>query len=75
MPIPEVKRESEFNVLALQKNGSVEDRYIFLYDDDSTTELLRVLGRFAANRELSFTFYDAAVLGARMRAMKHEKPR
>lgn len=54
----------EINVLALVKG---EERYIFLYDDARRSEVLRVLGRFASDPELSFTWYDAAVLSQKIR--------
>jgi hypothetical protein len=54
----------DINVLALIKGS---ERYVFLYDDASRAEALRVLGRFASNPELSFTWYDAAVLSQRIR--------
>ena len=54
----------DINVLALVKGT---ERYVFLYDDSSRAEALRVLGRFASNPELSFTWYDAAVLSQRVR--------
>ena len=54
----------DVNVLALVKG---RDRYIFLYDDSQKAEALRVLGRFASNPELSFTWYDAAVLSQKIR--------
>ena len=54
----------DINVLALVKGG---ERYVFLYDDDSRAETLRVLGRYASNPELSFTWYDAAVLSQKVR--------
>ena len=49
----------DINVLALVKGS---ERYVFLYDDTSRAETLRTLGRYASNPELSFTWYDAAVL-------------
>ena len=52
------------NVLALVKDG---ERYIFLYDDQSTPQLLQSLGKFAADPELSFSWYDAAVLSQKVR--------
>ncbi|RLS35438.1 MAG: hypothetical protein DWH79_02095 [Planctomycetota bacterium] len=52
------------NVIALVKG---EERYVFLYDDDSKAEALRVLGRFASNPDLSFSWYDASVLGDKVR--------
>ena len=54
----------DINVLALVKGS---ERYVFLYDDVSRAETLRVLGRFASNPELSFTWYDAAVLSQKIR--------
>jgi hypothetical protein len=54
----------DINVLALVKGG---ERYIFLYDDSSRSEALRVLGRYASNPELSFSWYDAAVLSQKIR--------
>ena len=54
----------DINVLALVKG---EERYVFLYDDASRAETLRTLGRYASNPELSFTWYDAAVLSQKVR--------
>ncbi len=54
----------EINVVALIKGA---ERYIFLFDDDSRAEMLRTLGRFASNPELSFSWYDAAVLSQKVR--------
>lgn len=60
----------DINVLALVKGA---ERYVFLYDDASRAEALRVLGRYASNPELSFTWYDAAVLSQKIR--QEEKTR
>jgi hypothetical protein len=60
----------EINVLALVKGV---ERYIFLYDDANRAETLRTLGRYASNPELSFTWYDAAVLSQKIR-QEAEKP-
>ena len=57
------------NVLALVKDS---ERYIFLYDDESTPELLRTLGKYAADKELSFSWYDAAVLSQKVRRLKQQ---
>lgn len=54
----------EINVLALVKG---EERYIFLFDDRSRAETLRILGRYASNPQLSFSWYDAAVLSQKIR--------
>ncbi len=54
----------DINVLALVKG---KERYIFLFDDDNRSEALRTLGRYASNQDLSFTWYDAAVLSQKIR--------
>lgn len=54
----------DINVIALVKG---QERYIFLYDDQSRSEALRTLGRYASNSELSFSWYDAAVLSQKIR--------
>jgi len=54
----------DINVLALVKG---QERYIFLYDDKNRSQALRVLGRYASNPELSFSWYDAAVLSQKIR--------
>lgn len=61
----------DINVLALVKG---KERYIFLFDDAHRAELLRTLGRFAANPELSFTWFDAAVLSHKVRHAFNEAP-
>jgi hypothetical protein len=59
-----VVSQQDINVLALVKGA---ERYVFLYDDASRAEALRVLGRYASNPELSFSWYDAAVLSQKIR--------
>lgn len=59
----------DINVLALVKG---EERYIFLFDDEHRSEALRTLGKFASNPELSFSWYDAAVLSQRIRQAAQE---
>ena len=61
----------DINVLALVKGA---ERYLFLYDDSSRAETLRVLGRYASNPELSFTWYDAAVLSQKIRQESRKTP-
>lgn len=60
---------TDINVLALVKG---EERYIFLFDDERRSEALRTLGRFASNPELSFSWYDAAVLSQRIRHVEQQ---
>lgn len=57
------------NIIALVKES---ERYIFLYDDESSAALLQTLGRFAANTDLSFSWYDAAVLSQKIRRLKRD---
>jgi hypothetical protein len=49
----------EINVLALVKG---QERYIFLYDDQSLEILKQFLGKFASDSELSFNWKDAEAL-------------
>ena len=57
------------NVLALVKDS---ERYVFLYDDQSIATLLQTLGRYAADKSLSFTWYDAAVLSQKVRKLREQ---
>ena len=59
----------DINVLALVKG---KERYIFLYDDDNRSKALRTLGRYASNAELSFSWYDAAVLSQKIRRQQQQ---
>jgi hypothetical protein len=61
---------TDINVLALVKG---EERYIFLFSDENRSEALRTLGRFASNPDLSFTWYDAAILSQRIRQTAQEQ--
>jgi hypothetical protein len=62
--------ERAMNVLALVKGT---ERYVFLYDDESHRALLQTMGRYAADPELSFTWYDAAVLSQKVRRLRDEQ--
>jgi hypothetical protein len=62
--------ERGINVVALVKE---DERYIFLYDEESTPALLQTLGRFAGDTDLSFSWYDAAVLSQRVRRLNREQ--
>lgn len=61
--------QREVNVLALVKAG---ERFVFLYDSESVDALLEQLGQHAADPELSFTWYDAAVLSQRVRKLREQ---
>ncbi len=56
--------DQEVNVLALVKG---DQRFVFLFDDENGDETLRQLARFAANPELDFSWYDAAMLSQKIR--------
>ena len=60
----------EVNVLAMIKG---EERYVFLYDDKNRIETLRMLGRYAADPQLSFSWYDAAVMSKKIREIANEE--
>ncbi len=55
----------ELNVLALIKG---QERYIFVYDDESRSELIDAFRDHAADPRLSFNWFDAAVLTDKARA-------
>lgn len=52
------------NIQCLQKGPEV---YVFLYPDEQRSECIRTLGRFASNPELSFSWYDAALISQAIR--------
>src|SRR5437764_606492 len=54
----------EYNVLALIKGN---ERYVFVYDDETHEALIDVLRDSAADPLLSFTWFDAAVLTEKAR--------
>lgn len=62
--------QNSVNVVALVKES---ERYIFLYDDESPAELLQTLGQYAADPELSFTWYDAAILSQKVRRLTRQR--
>lgn len=52
--------EKNLNVVALVKKN--QERFIFVYDDQSIPALLAQLQKYVADRELNFTSEDAEVL-------------
>ena len=60
----------DVNVVALVKG---EERYIFLFNDEKKGETLRTLGKYASNPDLSFSWYDAAVLSQKVRRAIRKK--
>lgn len=61
-PVP----STDVNVIALCKG---DERYVFLFEDQDKTEILRTFSRFATNPDLGFTWYDAATLSQKVRAI------
>lgn len=51
--------QRELNVLALHKGT---EHYLFLYDDNSLPSLVDLFRRYASDSELSFNWFDAAVM-------------
>lgn len=56
--------DTEINVLALVKG---EERFLFLFDDNRRDGTLRQLAQFAADPEINFSWYDAAMLSRKIR--------
>ena len=54
----------EFNVLALIKG---EERFIYVYDDESRDTLIDTFRDQAANPHVPFTWFDATVLTEKAR--------
>ena len=61
----------EFNVLALIKGN---ERYIYVYDDESRQPLIDAFRDQAADPHLSFTWFDAAVLTDKAREQARAAP-
>lgn len=57
--------QRELNVLALHKGS---EHYLFLYDDDSLPSLVDLFRRYASDAELSFNWFDAAVMSEKGKA-------
>lgn len=60
----------EFKTLILNKG---EERYVYMYQDQTRGELLRLVGRQATNPELSFTWYDASLISHAARKERDER--
>jgi hypothetical protein len=59
----------ELNVLALFKG---EERFIFVYDDDSRDALVNEIRHKAADPRVPISWFDAAVLTERVRNPERE---
>ena len=58
------KTAGGINVTCLVSNGHT---WVFMFRDDKRAECLRTLGRFASDKNLGFTWYDAARLSQAIR--------
>lgn len=54
----------ELSVLALIRGN---ERFVYVYDDESQRELIEAIRVQAANPEVNLSWYDAAVLAERAR--------
>lgn len=54
----------EMSIAILSKGN---EKYVFLYHDETKEQAIQMLWRFASNPELSFNWYDAAILCDRIR--------
>jgi hypothetical protein len=59
---------SELNVLALIKG---DERYVYVYDDESRTDLLATFRAQAADPLLSLNWFDVAVLTQKAHEQAH----
>ena len=58
---------SELRELALKAVNSGNEIFLYRYRHDTKTEAYRTLGRHASDKELSFSWYDAAICSQVMR--------
>jgi hypothetical protein len=61
--------EHKASILGVIRGG---ERYLFIFDDASFGVTLDTFRRFANNPDLSFSWHDATVLGARLRALRDQ---
>lgn len=56
-------------VIAIVKDGQ---RWVFIYDTSSVSRLLQVLGQYASDPDLDFSWYDAAVVSQKVKRMSND---
>jgi hypothetical protein len=61
----------DLNVLALLKG---QERFVFVYDEDSRREILDSIRDHAANPTVPLNWFDAAVLTEQARTLKESLP-
>lgn len=62
----------EISTVGVEKKD--EELYIFFYSDKNGAEVLKCIGRFASNPELSLNWYDVSCLCKRIRQEKTRQP-
>lgn len=65
-PQPQPEPPPDLMVTTLVKG---DERYIWIYPPDRWRDTFPTIGRFAADPELDFTWYDAAQLTQRIRIL------
>lgn len=65
------KTNDDIHVVALVKGA---ERYIFTYYEHDRAAVLRTLGKFASNPDLSFSWMDAATLSQKVRETHCDDP-
>ncbi len=59
-----IQANEEIDIVAVVKGS---ERYVFLFDHAHRAEALRTVCRFAADAELSFSWYDCASVSQQIR--------
>jgi len=59
--------DDQLNAVAIDRSGA-DGIYILIFRDSQVSQAICALGRWADNRELAFTWYDAAVAAERIRS-------
>lgn len=62
-------KSNDVLVLAVVKGA---EQWVFVYREDRASEVIRTAGRFAADPELDFTWYDAARISRAVREQVEE---
>ncbi len=60
-----IRIEDDINMIYLEKDNG--EKYVFIFADNQKKNALRIMGKFASNKELNFSWYDAYVLCCKIR--------
>ena len=63
--------DDQLNAVAVDRSDG-DGIYILIFRDSQVSQAICALGRWADNRELAFTWYDAAVAAERIRNVQRE---